>query len=186
MINLLPDDKKTEIRAGRVNVILLNYIVMSIAAACLLGLIVLGAYVTLTLSRANAQDRVNSSNVDAAKYADTQREADEFRSNLSTAKQITSNQTIYSKLLVEIAQITPSGVVLDSLDLNPSSFGSQALLSAHAKTYSDALKLKTTFQDNSGIFSDVHFSSIQTGDSTNEAYPVSISLSVIINKDAVK
>ena len=59
MINLLPDDKKKEIRAGRANVILLNYIIMSLVATGLVGLIVAGAYVTQGVTRANAQARVD-------------------------------------------------------------------------------------------------------------------------------
>lgn len=194
MINLLPDDKKKEIRAGRANVILLNYVIMSIGAAVLVGLIVVGAYATQSISRANAQGRVAESDQAAAKYADTKKEADEFRSNLATAKQITDKQTYYSKLLLKIASVVPQGVVLDSLELNPANFGSEATLSAHAKTYEDALQLKSTFQKSTQLFSDVHFSSIQTGGgetsdtggAADTAYPVSISLSVIINKDAVK
>lgn len=185
MINLLSYEKRDEIRAGRTNVLVVNYILMTLAAGLLVSLMVGGAYVALGVARTNAQNRVADNNAEASHYAQTEQEAEQFRSNLATAKQIIDKEVNYSKLITKITQALPPGVVLDSLSLDSSLIGTPISLSAHAKDNTATIALKTSFENNHTLFSNVHFDTINYDSSGNSSYPISISISVTINKAAL-
>ena len=185
MINLLSDEKKAEIRAGRANVIILNYIFMLLAALALLIIVLIGAYVTLSVTRSDAQTRVTQNTSKTAEYKATEDKAKAYRDNLATAKQILDKEVVYSQLMVKIAQAVPNGVVLDQLSLDPESIGTPITLNAHARTQSDAVALKTSFEKQTTLFSDVHFEQIQFEENANGNYPVSVTLGLTINKGAL-
>ena len=184
MINLLPPQQKKQIKAGRANVILLRYIGILSSGVILLAILLSGTFLVLNMSRANTQDRVDVTNEKIAQYSATKTAAEQFRSDLATAKTILDKEVTYSKLIYKLADAVPSGVVLDSLDLNSKTLGAQTTLSAETKSYEDAIRLKTSFEQNKDLFSDVHFVSVTGGGSGT--YPVKASLSVVIKKDALK
>lgn len=186
MINLLPYVKQREIKAGRANVTIVNYILITIGGLVLLSLIVAGAYATLIISRTNAQNRVNAANQQTIQYAATKQAAANYRSDLSTAKQIIDSQINYSPLLIKIAQAVPQGVTLDALILSPTSFGQPMTISAHAQNYTQALALRDSLTKHSDIFSGVTLLALQGGDSSNGSSSVTVSLSVTINKGAIQ
>lgn len=186
MINLLPYVKQREIKAGRANVTVVNYILITIGGLVLLSLIVAGAYATLIISRTNAQNRVDAANQQATQYAATKQAAASYRSDLSTAKQIIDSQVNYSPLLIKIAQAVPRGVTLDALALSPTSFGQPTTISAHAQDYTQALALRDSFIKHSDLFSGVTLLTLQGSDSSSGNLPVSVSLSVTINKGALQ
>ena len=185
MINLLSDEKKREIKAGRANTIILSYIFMTLAAFVLLGLLSAGVYVTLNVTRSDAQRRVSSNQSDIAKYQTTQNEASTFRSNLSTAKQILDKEVIYSALILKITKAVPPGVVLNNLSLSPDTVGKPTTIKANAKNYDAALALKSSFESQPDLFTDVHFEDITSQDSEN-AYPISVTLALTISKAALQ
>ena len=186
MINLLSDEKKTEIRAGRANVIVLNYIFMLLAAVGLLLVILVGAYVTLNVTRSDAQNRVKQNTADADQYKATENKAKAYRDNLATAKQILEKEVLYSRLMTKIAQAVPQGVVLDQLSLNSTTIGTPTTINAHAKTQSAAVALKASFEKQTSLFSDVHFEQIQFEESGGGAYPVAVTLGLTISKAALQ
>lgn len=185
MINLLSDEKKAEIRAGRANVIILNYIFMLLAALALLIVILVGSYITLSVTRSDAQARVAQNDSKTTQYKATEDKAKAYRNNLATAKQILDKEVVYSQLMIKIAQAVPKGVVLDQLSLDPKSIGAPITINAHARNQNDAVALKTSFEKQTSLFSDVHFEQIQFEESSNGGYPVAITLGLTINKGAL-
>jgi Tfp pilus assembly protein PilN len=117
-------------------------------------------------------------------YAQVEQEANNFKNNLTVAKQILDKEVIYTKVILEIAALTPKNVVLNNLNLDAKTFGTETTLTARAKTVNDAIALKNSFQ-NSPSFSNVHFQSISTVETPN-AYPINVSLNVTIKKDVAK
>jgi Tfp pilus assembly protein PilN len=185
MINLLPDDYKKELRAARTNVMLFRYNIMTLAA---IGFLVLSCgifYVILTENKRSAEESNSANIAKANSYQDTKKQADEYRTNLLTAKQILANEVNYTDVIFGVTQLLPTGVVLDNLNLNSKDFGNQTIIAAHAKSYEAATKLKQNFE-NSKLFSNVYFQTINNsaGDSTNKDYPISVNVSVKINKVA--
>lgn len=181
MINLLPDDYKKELRAARANVVLLRYNLFTLIAVAFLVISCALIYVLVSESKRSAEE-ANSANVaKASSYASTKKEAEEYRKNLATTKKILDNEVNYTDVIFAITSLLPKGVVLDSVNLNASDFGNQTNFSAHAKSYEAAAQLKENFQ-NSKLFTNVFFQTINTAESGSDPYPISVNISVKINK----
>ncbi len=184
MINLLPEESKKEIRAARTNVLLFRYIVVLIFGVVFLGLISSGVYFVLNNTQADAEQLINASKTKSAAYTSVSVQGAALRSGLSSAKTILDQEIVYTKILTTIASLMPSGVVLDSINLSPSIFGSPTNMQFYTKTTSEALSLKDKIQT-SPLFSNVSFQTLSSNSQTTD-YPVSATLSVTINKGAAK
>lgn len=186
MINLLPPEEKRQLRAARSNALLLRYNIFLLGSVAFIGLSVGIAFIYLTTTKANAEHTVQVNNSKVSEYASIERQADTFRKNLATAKQILAGEVTYSQIILEIAHLLPSGAVLETLNLDASTFGSDTLLVAQVKDYNTAIALKNSFQKSS-LFSDVHFQSIAANTSdTATNYPITVNLSVTFKKEAAK
>lgn len=186
MINLLPPDEKRQLRAARTNTLLARYNVIFLGAVAFMGLAVGVTFIYLTTTKANAERTIEENQAKVGQYAETDAKAKKFRKNLATAKQILNNEVTYTKVILAISRLMPSGTVLQNLNLDAQTFGTETSLIAQAKSYEDALKLKDSFQK-SPLFSDVHFQSIAASSGADNAgYPITVTLSVTLKKDAAK
>lgn len=186
MINLLPYEHKQEIRAGRTNVLLVRYIAILLCAALVLGGLVAGSYLTINTTKTDAEAKVAENQRRVAEYQDIKTQADSFKADLATAKSIFDNNVSFSKLIYKIADTVPRNVILSDLVLDPQTFGSSVTMTASAKTFTDATKLKDSFIKNDQIFSNVKLQTIRSAEGAGEAYPVKVNLSVVINKGALQ
>lgn len=186
MINLLPPEEKRQLHAARSNALLLRYNIFLLGAVAFMGLAVGITFIYLTTTKASAEQTIRDNTTKVSRYATTEKEAETFRKNLATAKQILAGEVAYSKIVLDIAHLLPGGTVLQNLNLDASTFGTETLLIAQAKNYDAAIALKNSFQK-SPLFSDVHFQSIaaNTGEAASE-YPITVNLSVTFKKDAAK
>lgn len=185
MINLLPPEEKRQIKAARSNSLLLRYNIFSLAALVFLAAAIAVAYIYLTNTKAAAEQTIADSQSRVASYAPVKAEADSFRSNLTTAKQILDREVTYTNVILQIANLLPSGITLSELHLDAQTFGTATTLSAQAKSYESAIALKDAFQA-SDMFSDVHFQSITTSTDSSSGYPYTVTLGVTIKKEAAK
>lgn len=185
MINLLPDEAKRQISAARTNVTLVKYIFFLGLAAIFLAAACAFVYFFLINSKAAAEELIRNSNSNSTSYASVQNQANLLRNNLATAKGILDQEIVYSDIVTGIASVLPSGVVLDTLTLSNTTFGTPLKLQAHARTTEDALKLKDNFQK-SPLFSNFTLESLSNSESNNTGYPVTVSISVIINRGATR
>ena len=189
MINLLPDERKQIIRAGRMNVLLLRYNMLTLAAIAVMAIVCLGFYFILQSERSNALSTNKANTKQEVALNNVKQAANDYRKNLNGAAQILNNSTSYTDVIVAITKLIPTGVVLDSLDLSSSSFGQQDTFSAHATTYAAAIQLKQNFQS-SKLFSNVFFQTLTNanavstnGTSNPEKYPITISISALLAKE---
>ena len=198
MINLLPYDYRSELRAARTNVLLTKYIGTLGGAILVLGGLVYGAHITLDASRASAQEAMDASIVRADRYSQTRALAESLRTDLATAKLMLDQKISYTKLIYEISDALPAGVVLSTLTLDPASFGSEMTLNASAKDFKSASQLETRLASKSDLFSSVKLLSMESGEGTTgenteqspdavatAEYPIQVSVSVLINKEAL-
>lgn len=184
MINLLPPEEKHNLRAARSNTRLLNYnFALLVALAAMIGAFVV-AYFYLTISQDTAKNSIAENRAKASTYSAVRQEAEEFRKNLATAKQILGNQVNYSSLILEISRSVPPNVVLSSIQLDAAAFGKPTSMTAQAKSVSDALELKERFTANKDIFSDVNIQNITTAEG-QPGYPYTVTLNLTINKAAI-
>ena len=185
MINLLPTDKKRDIRAARTNVVLLRYnffIVVGIlflAATCALF------YFVLNNARATAVSTSTDNTVRAQSFAKIRADASEYQRNLSIANKILGNSVNYSAFLFSLTKLLPDGVILEGITLNASSFSQQTTFIARATTFEKATELKESFQK-SDLLTNVFFQSLSDNSSTdaatNDPHPISVTISAKVNK----
>ena len=183
MINLLPDGAKIEMRAARTNVTLVKYIFVLGFGAMFLCFISIAVYFVLINTEASAKATVAENTSKSTAYSSVQAQSNSLKASLSSAKIILDKEVDYTKILTGIARVMPAGVVLDALSLSPTTLGAPITLQAYAKTTSAALALKDSFQK-SFLFSNVTFLSLASGTSQATGYPVSISISLTINRSA--
>lgn len=186
MINLLPPQEKRQILAGQTNVLLWRYCITSLLLAGLLFTITGGVYFIMTRAKADAEATIATSNQAATKYQKTQQQVTEFTSNLATAKTILDKEVRYSQIALKIAQALPPGIVLESLELDAKTFGTPLTVQALGKSYDDALRLKSSFEQ-SDAFENVNIASVSqsTGEDAG-AYPLSIAMNVTIRPEVIR
>jgi len=184
MINLLPTDMKAEIRAARTNIILLRYIGITLLALIFALALLYVSYVTLTQTKDGAQQVIDSNEAKAGVYSDTKSQVDSLSASLSGAKSILDEEVLYSKVLTNIAQQMPAGTVIDSMELSPSSFGAAPVtLKVYAKKTEDTTALREKFQT-SPLFTNVNFQSVSESGDGIPGYPVSVTMTLTLNKAA--
>jgi len=186
MINLMPDTNKQEIRAARTNVILIRYIFVILIAFGFLVALLAGSYVVLTQTKASAQQLIDANDTKAEVYSSTKAQVDALSASLSETKTILDQETLYSNVLMNIGQQMPEGTVIEKIDLDAASFtGTPVSLKAYAKTNEAAVTLRERFQ-NSPLFSNVNFESVSDSADGVTGYPISVSLTLTLNKVAAQ
>lgn len=172
MINLLPDDTKKQLRAARTNVMLANFLIITSFAAGFLVLAFVATYLFL----------LNQKDVAIKQSKTTQQASVNIQANaLPTAGSILSQQTLYSNIILGIANIIPSGVVLDKLPLSEDTLGTAMTLQFYASSTENANLLKQAVQA-SPLFSEVTVQPTIVGvSSAPSGYPIAISVNVTIN-----
>lgn len=182
MINLLPDEKKNEIKAAHTNVLLMRYIIIILFATAF----IMGAmYVTksvLAMTKASSEEVIASNDLKADVYAPTKAQVDALSASLVQSKILLDQDTSYSKALINIAQLMPPGTIFGKLSLTPASF-SNAPMSAkvYAKTSADVVALRKSFEG-SPMLSAVSFQTIVESGSDLNDYPVSVDMTFTLNK----
>lgn len=184
MINLLPDDRKDDIKAARANVVLLRYMTIIAFAFAFIGGAVYISYSLLQSTMASAEELVASNDIKADVYSETRQEVEELSSKLNDSKAILDQEIRYSQVLIKLGQLTPAGVILGDLTLDAASFsGTPVELQAYAKSNSEASQLQSQLQS-SPLFSSVNLKSTE-GDKGIDGYPVLVTLTVTLNKAGV-
>ncbi len=184
MINLLPPEHKRDIRAARANTLLIKYNFLLIGVFAFLLLSIGVVYVYLNNTKAAAEVTMQENEAKVSGFASTKEQAEQFRQNLSTAKQILDKEVNYTKVILKIAQSLPAGTILTGLSLDAATFGKETALSAQTKSYDQAIKLKDALAQ-SGLFTDVHFQSIAASTNSSD-YPITVNLMVTFDTKAAK
>ena len=187
MINLLPDETKRDIRAARMNVVLVRYVLLTLCALLLLAAFCGLFYFILHETQSKAMTTSVDNNAKATSYGNVRKAADEYRNNLSIASKILNNSVNYTSVIFEITKLLPKGVTLDSLNLTAADFGQQTSFSARAKSYDKATELKKNFEG-SKIFTNVYFQNLTDSNASSSSgtnpYPIAITISAKLNKVA--
>ena len=183
MINLLPPETKTQIAAARANRLLLRYNILLLVALTFLAAAIGFVYIYLGSAKISAETAIQANIAKVGDYSAVEAEAGAFRQDLANAKTILDNDVTYTKVILGIAKVLPPGVVLDTLSLDSTTFGTPTTLTANVSNYATVLALKDSLQQ-SDLFSDVSLQTISNDGSGS--YPLSATLSVTIRKDAAR
>ncbi len=185
MINLLSDEYKSELRAARSNLIIARYIgIILLAALFMFGALFI-SYSLLETTMDSAEKRIQANDVKADVYSQTQEQVSTLGGQLNQSKTILDQEIRYSRLLIRLGQIMPTGTVIGKLSLGSASFNGEATtLTAYAKTTSEASSIQTQLQA-SPLFSKVSLTSTDSSGQGIPGYPVTVELSVIFNRAGI-
>jgi len=175
MINLLPYEAKRQIRAGRMNVLLVRYIVILGSAMIFLALACMTTYYLLNMNKTVETSTPKTTTPIIQNQSNT------FSSDLATARNILDQQVGYGDIITGIAAALPSGAIINSLSLNDSSFGTPTDLKVYASSTNIEPRLKENFQKLSQ-FSNYTLLDVTNDNSGPTGYPVTINLKITINK----
>lgn len=185
MINLLSDDLKDEIRASRVNTILVWYtFILLLAIGFIFGVMYTSRNV-LQVTKENAEVQIAANDTKASVYSATKDQVQALSSQLEAARTALNQQVHYSRLLTDLAQLMPEGTLLDSLQLSPALFSSTPVqIKVYAKKSSDATALQEKFKA-SPLFSSFKIdSTAETGGPAD--YPVVSTMTVVFNQAGIQ
>lgn len=181
MINLLPTDKKAEIRAARTNTIISRYAGIVLAAVLFCVGVLYVSHMLLEQTMKSTKNRADTTNSQANSLGATDAQVQALSAKLTESKQLLDQEVRYSKLLTKLGQSMPANTVLDSIALNESSFnGTPTTLRVYAKSVADTNTLTQNLHA-SQLFSQV---AVQTTDPAGgiDGYPVSVTLSGTFTK----
>jgi Tfp pilus assembly protein PilN len=191
MINLLSSQAKHEIRAARLNVLLIRYVGIVFGVIVFVFIIFGVGYVITSTERSAAMAELDEHKQEADAYKQIQLRAQDFSNNLATAKTILSGEIMYSSLLVTIAGALPKDTVLNELALDNIALKSAKPITfeAQAKNYTAALQLKSSLEA-SPLLEKVNISSIAEkptlpGQPT-PAYPLVVRINASVTKSALQ
>lgn len=129
MINLMSPSDRKELSAARSNTLLVRYALLSIIVIVLVIAEIFVATTILETNQTSNQSLVDdNTGSNSSNNEEVQRQADQFRANLSTAKNLLMPKTPYAEILIGIATALPDGVVANNLNISSSSFGSPSTL----------------------------------------------------------
>lgn len=185
MINLLPEPKKKEIQAGRSNLLLVRYNILMIGALLFTLAAIAVVYIYLANTKAANELTITENRKKVGEYSTVEAQAAEFRAHLATAKEILDKELIYTKVVLQIARLIPSGVVIDSLSLDPKTFGTETVMTAHCKTADGPTAVKESFQ-NTTLFSNVHFQTLTNTEGDTTGYPYTVTIALTMNKAGIE
>jgi Tfp pilus assembly protein PilN len=190
MINLLPTPAKKQLRAARVNVVLLKYCLLIFVAAMILGGVFALGFWTDWQDRQSALNTKEESQVAAQAYASTQKAAEGFAKDLGAAKTILASNISFSQLVLNIAQIVPAGVILNNLSFSTNSTNNTPIdISGRSVSYNGAIDLKNNLEA-SPIFEKVNIVNISRSDTSTisqsspllQSYPYVITIKAQFSK----
>jgi len=180
----MPDEAKKQIRAARVNVMLVRYTLVILFAFVFLALLLAGSYVVLAQTKQSAETLISANDTKAEVYSTTKAQVDALSSSLSETRTILDQEILYSNVLMNIGQQMTPGTVLEKVSLDATNFtGTPIALKAYAKDNAAAVALREKFQS-SPFFSGVNFESVSEAGSGVAGYPTSVSLTLTLNRSA--
>lgn len=173
MINLLARDDRKQLAASRTNALILRYIFLTSAVIAVMTLEMGAVFLILHTDSTNNQAVIDENQAKAQSYTATQNQATTFRTDLSTAKYVLDNQTPYTSLILSIANALPNGARLDTLTIDPATFGTPGTLTVNTDSTDTAIDTKAALQtanmDGVTIFENVSFKSITQSTATGGA-----------------
>jgi capsular polysaccharide biosynthesis protein len=186
MINLLPSDKKAEIRAARTNLILVRYIIILILAISFIAVAMYVTYSVLAMTKTSNEAVVASNDLSSEVYSSTRQQVSALNDSLRESKVVIDQEVRYSKVFVNLAQLMPAGTLFDKISLNGNSFlGTASNLRVYAKSTTETDSLRQNFE-RSSMISGVTVTIVTATDSGVDGYPVSADVTMTLNKAGIQ
>lgn len=179
MINLLPPELKQSYRYAYRNVRLVRWLIAFGLGFIGLVFISIAGIIYMQQSTQTYADQVSQEQtlLDRQNLSSTQKQVQNISDSLKLAVQVLSKEVLFSKLLEQLASVTPSSAILTNLDLSQAQSG--VSITALTTNYTTATQLQVNLADPANkIFSNADIVSINclspteaAGDPTTLEYP---------------
>lgn len=187
MINLIPPDLKKNYGYARRNSALMR--IVTALSAGILGLAVISAagvlYLQQTANTFAAQAAADEKQLASQNQAQVEKTVSDISNNLKLAVQVLSQEVLFSKLLNQLAVITPNRARLS--DVNIAQFGGGLDISAETVDYAAAAQMQVNMTDpNNKIFAKADIVSITCSSdaaSLKSGYPCKASYRALFRSD---
>jgi Tfp pilus assembly protein PilN len=119
IINLLPKDEQRQLRLDIINHQLRVFWAIILASMLIFGALGIGTYQYLRLSVNNVDEEIalNRAKLETADIRDLQQQVLKLNQNIKEIKTIRGQQYKWSEVLLEIGQVMPSQVQLNSVEI---------------------------------------------------------------------
>lgn len=187
MINLLPPELKEAYTYAQRNSKLMHWVISFAFALAGLLVISLGGilYVYQTSHSYDNQISQLQDTLKQEKLTETEKQASDISSSLKLSVKVLSKEVLFSKLLKQLAAVTPSNANLTDLNISQTQGGLD--ISAEATDYKAATQLQVNLSDaKNQIFSKADIISITCGGTTENGdnrYPCTVVIRALFAKD---
>lgn len=184
MINLLPPQLKQDYGYARRNSSLLHTLTaFGLGIVGLAALVVAGTlYLHQSANSYVSQADVIEAELEQQDKAGTEKEVNEISNNLKLAVQVLSKEVLFSKLLGQLAVITPEGASLSGIDI--SELGGGVDISAETRDYNSATQLQVNMTDSDNkIFAEADIVSISCESGSTDRYPCNVVVRALFAED---
>lgn len=185
MINLLPPDDRRQLAAARTNSLLRRYALLLALFIVVLILEMVAFHAAISAENDRNNQTIAENAAKTADYMPIKMRATQFTSDLATAKYILNQQVPYTSIFMKIAAALPDDMVLDSLAINPETFGTPTTLTAHTKSFQRATDGKNQLQA-SGAFADVSIQSTTQIENGDNGYSYVVIYNITFSKELLK
>lgn len=181
MINLLPEDMKSDLGSSRANLIILRYIGIATLALLFLMAALVTSHSVLKSTMKNAEDIIATNDVKADVYSDTAQKVQALEQQLTEAKTVLNQEVLFSTILLKLGAAMPEGAVVGELAFNESVLsGAPTDLKVYVKTSNVATQVQNNLQS-SGIFNRVSLQGTEEGQGI-DGYPIMVTMSVSLGR----
>lgn len=185
MINLLPPELKESYHYAARNVQLVRWTVVCAFTFVGLALISTAGLIYVQQTSRSYSDQITAAqkSLDDQKLTATQAEVRDISSSLKLAVKVLSQEVLFSKLLTQLATITPSNAVLTDLDLSQSQ--TSVNITALTTDYGAAAQLQVNMADPANkLFSKADLVSVNcNGSTSNGKYPCTATIRALFTKN---
>lgn len=177
MINLLPPETKATYRYAQRNRILLRWVTVCVFTLLGGALLAGGGYLYLNQSITTTNQQIADTNkqLEQQNLASVQKQVTSISNNLKLVVQVLSQEILFSKLLKQLASVTPSNAALTNLSITQTTGGID--ITAQTADYNTATQLQINLADpKNQIFSKADIVSISCTGKADEKYPCTVTL----------
>ena len=150
---------------------------------------VVGMNFAVDIGTAQNQAVIKENEEKTASYNDVKKQAETFATNLQTAKYILNKQIPYNTLIFTVANTLPSGATIDTLSIDPATFGTPTTMVVRVTSYDKAVEVKAALQNakvnnTTPLFTSASFLSIVAAEA-GAKYPYNATYNVTYSKAAL-
>ncbi len=185
MINLLPATSKEDYVYARRNSRLRRWVFALLFGLVGVGLVTTSGmlYLQRSIDNYNTKNAVAEASLKEQKLDETRKKSEEITSSLKLATEVLSREVLFSKLLTQIANVTPSNTNLT--DLSISQGQDSVEITAISTDYASATQLQINLSDpDNKIFSKADIQNIIcAANATDPRYPCTVNIKALFAQD---